>query len=214
MSFLYRFNMWHVIQHRDCAPKLSKNNITHSLPPANSKEPRALQRLVQLCGNALSISVQLRAHIALDASLAPNHCPESCCDGGGSSPSSPYRQPEGQLELGKSGTETTLGSSSDWVRVVQQCGRPAPLYSSRQVETVASRGENFRGTTFSCHFDARPSKLCELWQHQEHWRDESRHVCNAPKQQFLHNPKLCNPKHKSHPTLLSDNASSKPKSKE
>ena len=141
MSFLYRFNMWHVIQHRDCAPKLSKNNITHSLPPANSKEPRALQRLVQLCGNALSISVQLRAHIALDASLAPNHCPESCCDGGGSSPSSPHRQLEGQLELGKSGTETTLGSSSDWVRVVQQCGRPAPLYSSRQVETVASRGK-------------------------------------------------------------------------
>ena len=113
LFFINSINMWHVIQHRDCAPKFSKNSITCSLPPANSKEPRALQRLVQLCGNALSISVQLRAHIALDASLAPNHCPESCCDGGGSSPSSPHRQLEGQLELGKSMTETTLGSSSD-----------------------------------------------------------------------------------------------------
>ena len=101
--------MWHVIQHRDCAPKFSKNSITCSLPPANSKEPRALQRLVQLFGNALSISVQLRAHIALGALLAPNHCPESCCDGGGSSPSSPHRQLEGQLELGKAGPKRLWG---------------------------------------------------------------------------------------------------------
>jgi len=32
---------------------------------------------VQLCGNALSISVQLRAHIAPDASMAPNHMVEA-----------------------------------------------------------------------------------------------------------------------------------------
>ena len=62
-----------------------------------SGSPTARATLRQILVNLRSID------IALDVSLAPNHCPESCCDGGGSSPSSPHRQLEGQLEGEKAG---------------------------------------------------------------------------------------------------------------